>query len=157
MARPKVTLQHPDINSGAAVDVLCQTVKVSGKAEVKADPYVNGGVAEVNKQGQENLKYELKGVRLRGGTGELSYSYLLELYLASFDGSNPATLTVDFGNPEIASGPGSVQELPRMDGSVGSGIPVVMRKFNLPLDTSESKGAYMPALSVELVETATTS
>lgn len=149
-----VTLQHEDVNSGTPVSVKCTTVLVTGKKLTQKKPNSNGvGPVEVHTQGYENLQYLLRGVQLVEGTNKLSYDDIVALYKASYDGTNPVTLTVVRGSYNEDTGVTTEVTLPDMDGGT-SGIRCVLdADLSIPFDAAQSRDAYRPTFDLRFVET----
>jgi hypothetical protein len=150
-----ITLTHPSINGGAAVHILCDRITVSGKKTVIANPNSNSTdeLVEVQTQSVENLSYSVAGIHYTGASGTLTYGDVLILLRHKYGGAAAtganaqALLTVTYGQA------GSTTNLIGFDGSTTS-IPVVLKDFNFPIDTRDSKEGYMPIGSLTFLETA---
>jgi hypothetical protein len=140
---PIVTLTQTSINSGSAIRVLCDAVRVGWKNNVIVEPSANGtAVVEAQTQGFENPTYVLSGVHFT--SIGLTYAQLLSLAKIKYTGSNPITLSVTYGNGTSLVG---------SDGTSTS-IKVAIKDFSFPIDVTDSKNGVMPIGSITLVETA---
>ena len=144
MTRPIVTITHEDINGGNPVRVYCRSIAVSGSKNNSQRPtpgrFDKNTVQTVS---VENLRFALRGLRIRDDG--FQWSHWRTLYLSKFDGSNPATLNISYGDNK------------KLTGITGDeNIKVILDSgVDLTLDTGESKDAYLPFGSLIFVETRT--
>ena len=129
--RPRVTIQHEDINSNKPVRVLCTSVRPSGSKNNSARPTPNRfKKATVQTVSVEPLRFVLENVIITNDEGTLNYNHILSLYNSRFDGSNAAILKVRYGDGL------------ELVGQLGEeNIKVVLDSFNVPISVSDSKDA----------------
>ena len=120
------------------------SVTVGAQANITSNPDANGtGVTEVQTLSFNNLMYNIQGVHFTGTANTLTYVALLNMLKHKYDGTNAITLQVQYGDGT---------DLVGSDGTTTS-IPVVVKNFNFPIKTDDSRDGYMPVASIQLVET----
>lgn len=130
--------------NGVEYKVPATGVTVGMQGNVFNKPNVNGdSVSVVQTQSFTNPLYTIQGVHFTGATGTLSYPVLLSMLKHKYDGSNAITLEVQYGDSSLLVG---------SDGS-STLIPVVVKSFNFPIQTTDSVNGYMPIGSITLLET----
>jgi hypothetical protein len=128
--------------------VPCIKVQAEARRAVSVKPNANpDDIVEAQTQGFENPVYTIQGVYFTGNarTGEtvLTQKALLGMLKQNNTGSGDLKLVVQYGDSDY---------LYSWD-AVSSEIPVVMKAFTFPLDTTDSKNSYMPVGNITLVET----
>lgn len=149
----QVTLTHSSINSGAAVNVLCDSIQVGGKKTIAANPNANmGDQVEVQTVAADNLRYVMRNVHyalastsLSGST--LTYPQMLNLWKLRNVPGQEITMRVTYGKALA-----STSFLPGYDGTTQA-IKVVLTDFDYPVDVKDSVGGYKPVGSLTFVET----
>lgn len=145
-----VLLTHTDINSGTAVTVKCSGVLVSGKKNLTKEPYVNGDApSEVHTQAVNNLKIVLQRVRFTDESGTLTWADVITLLKLKYDGTNYATLNVNYGTN--IKGTDYSRDLIGLEESTD--IKVLLEDFSFPIDVSTSREGYMPEATLNFIET----
>ena len=130
--------------SGTTYLVQATSVTVGGQANITSNPDANGtAVVEVQTQSFNNLAYNIQGVHFTGSAGTLTYHIMLEMLKQKYDGTNAITLQVQYGTST---------DLVGSDGATTS-IPIVVKSFNFPIKTTDSKDGYMPVATIQLIET----
>ena len=136
-------ITHPDVNSGSPVRILGGTLVASGKKRLVSKANVNPGTqVDVQVQTQENILYSLTGIQLTGASGTLTFPQVLAMYRSA----SPATLELTYGKTGSTS-------LVGFDGA-DTTISVQMDDWVFKVDTSDSKGGYLPTLSMNFIGTA---
>ena len=131
-------------HDGTTYTVQATSVTVGGQANIVTTPDANGTeVTEVQTLSFANPIYNIQGVHFTGVADTLTYSALLDMLKHKYDGTNAITLQVRYGEDV---------DLVGSDGTTTS-IPVVVKNFNFPITTKDSKDGYMPVASIQLVET----
>lgn len=139
-----IALQHTDINSGVAVNIICDAVTVSGKKNIVSTPYANvSGPSEVQTKAPENFKYVISGVHFTDDANTLTWDHVITLYKATYDGTNYATLNVNYGDSKVLNGL-----------SQSTDIKVVLEVPNLPISARDSRNGYLPVGTLTFIETA---
>jgi len=124
--------------------ILCSQVNVGATRDVVAAPNANPtNLAYAHTQGLENPVISLQGVLFNGASGVLTYADLVTLLKINYNGSNAPTLSITYGTSTQLT-------------SVGGGstsIPVILKSFNFPISTTDSRQGYMPVATLNFVET----
>jgi len=82
-------------------------------------------------------------------TAELAQTDLTELIKTKYDGTNPLYLTIKYGPI------GAETVINSLSGETR--IPVVLESYNFPLNTTDTRDAYLPVGTLSFVETTPTS
>jgi len=144
----QIRLTHTAINNGDSVRILCDKITVSGTKNIIAKPNATGtDLVEVQTQSFENPVYKIDGIHFMEWANTLSYSDVLTLYKAQYNGNNPAILTVNYGTAETTM-------LVAACDTTSTDISVILKTFSYPLDIKSSKAAYMPIGNLTFQETA---
>lgn len=151
----EVTLRNAALDSADSVKVLAQKVIVSGKANLTANPIENGNdFVEVQTQSYENTRYVMQGVRLTEAAGTITYKDILALIKLKYNGLNHTVMQLSYGNTDVVNGIYPKQVVAGID-SVTTDIPVILESYSMPLDTSDSRDAYLPIVNLVFIETKT--
>lgn len=128
--------------------ILCERVLVGLKRDINTSVNANStAVVQAQTQGLETPSYSMVGVKLTGGSGILTYPDVLTLLKLNYTGSNAPTISITYGRGATTT------QLVASDGTSTS-IKVVLANASLPLDTSETVGAYLPSMTLNFLETA---
>jgi len=142
MANTLVTLKHSTINSGNPIQIACTSVKVGFNKKNVKKPNANYDQypAEVITSGRENPKYFLENAKI--DVKDLSYDNFLKLINLENDESDPLVLNVMYNGKYLVDSLSSTKDIPVIvDGSI-----------NAVFSTMTSKDAYMPSVTIPLVE-----
>jgi hypothetical protein len=131
--------------------VLAGTVTFSGKRNLDAKPNQNAdGPVEAQTNSYENMRIVLGSVKFPitagdlADTAQLNWEDLLSLYKQNYNGANPINLQLDVGTDGLYTVPGLEATTP---------IKVVIDSFTFPFSAVDSKDAYMPTGTINLLET----
>jgi hypothetical protein len=132
------------IHNGTSYTVNATGVSVAGQTNIFNNPNANGNeIVEIQTQSYNNPTYSISGIHFTGVSGTLSYPNLLSMYRHKYNGTNPIYLVVSYGTSSSLVG---------ADG-VSTSIPVVMKSYTFPLNTGDSRNAYLPVASATFIET----
>ena len=158
MSASDITLQHPNVNGGTAVQCNGATIRYAWKNLIRADP-VEGkhDICEVEYAGFENPKIILTGTIDVDDTSSnvITQSLLLD-FAQACDGTNSITLTVKAAGE---SGTGTyLKGRPTAGYSVGgtytNSLKVVFETISINFGVPESKEGKIWNYQVTMVETA---
>jgi hypothetical protein len=149
-----LTIQHPSINGGVPVNVLCNKLTITGTKHNAKDPNatITGSIVEVQTQSIENPIYTLSGVYFTNASGTLTYPMLLTLYKLRYGGVGVTGTDQAIVMRAVYGQPGSEITLVGADG-VTTSLKVIISSFNFPIDMSNTKDGYIPIGSITLIET----
>lgn len=156
-----VTLTHTNINSGNPVRIICSGVNVGYSKTNANNPNANYSadtpVVRVQSQSIANPIYALQNVKLNigeatvGGQTVLTEELLKDFFVLANDDSDPIILNVTYGSNQ------TLKSLHKYSSARTANIPVTFDgKMNFNLDVNDSKDAYMPIVTITLVETKST-
>ena len=132
---------------GETVKIMCSNVQISGKKNVDATPSANvSGPVEAQTLSFENNQINISGAYMVNQSGTMDYGDIMRWYKHKYIGTNKLFLKIRIKD--------NLENWPDMNGSTTLGIPVILKSFNIVLDTKDSNGAYLPTVSLSFSETA---
>ena len=160
-----ITIAYSGFTGTSTRVVRANSISVGFKRDIIAEPnavFSSTLLAEVQTQGVENPRYSLQGVHLAGYGETTTKTY--NLVTSTFDNTSIMTWAdlqvlakvqyTGANQPILRLAYGAVNALIPLSGYAGTTtIPVILESFNLNLDARDSKDAYRPSLTMNLIET----
>ena len=142
MTNTYVSLKHSTINSGVAMQIYCTSVLTGFNKNNDKIAYANYDdyPSKVQSVSRNNVSYTLQGAKI--DQGDLSYANWLSVYNLEHSDADPMILNVQYNGKWLVDSLGATTD-----------IPVTVDGTNtVTFSTVDSNKAYMPTLSIKLVE-----